>query len=67
MKKTRYLNDEEKQFIIDKFQEGFDTVQIGKMLNRADNTVGNFLRKMVIPLGGNNLMRKQFSRKTNWS
>lgn len=44
-KYNNYLTDEEKEIILNLHKQGYNTVEIGKRLNRSDSSIGRFLRK----------------------
>lgn len=42
---NNYLNQDEKELILKMHNEGYNTVEIAKRLNRSDSSIGRFLRK----------------------
>ena len=43
--KTRYLSCEEKRIILEQYEKGFNTVQIGNQLGRSSSSIQRFLKK----------------------
>lgn len=49
---ARYLTQEEKEKIIQLYNDGYNTVQTGEILGRSDCTIGSYLKKCGLnPIG----------------
>ena len=45
MKRTRFIQEEEKQLILKDFHNGLNTVELGKKYGRSDSAIGRLLKK----------------------
>lgn len=56
----KLLTPEEKEKIIQLYNEGYNTVQTGQILNRPDGTIGRYLKKCGLkPIGKKKLLNKE--------
>lgn len=54
---ANYLTDKEKEEIIKLYNDGYNTVQTSKILNRSDTTIGDYLKKCGLkPIGKRRLL-----------
>ena len=61
---SRYLTEEEKEKIIHLYNEGYNTVQTGKILGRTNGTIGRYLRQCRLnPIGQKRLLTEDEEKK----
>ena len=59
-----YLTEYEQEKIIELYNQGYNTVQTGKILNRSDSAVGSYLKKCGLkPIGKRRLLNTEEEQK----